>query len=214
MQETARILYAALVGLLLVLPSYSDATMFCNMDNAGGNAGQKAQESSARAAAAFMQAASTTFQMFAQLELHLVGEKDALRTAADLSTQSTGQIERTLSQLREIAVERDALKAINETLSQVQNFGVAFQRARISPDSSIGKLISAALQNRAEGLLRVCTETVEQLRSSDMPMGRVYLTISNRESPAPEVLWAAMAQWNETFAKGRLISSVFATFPK
>jgi hypothetical protein len=145
-------------------------------------------------------------------KFYLAGEKDALRVAADLSKQSTAQLASTVSQLKAItSSEKQALKAISGSLGEVKDFATAFERARIQPNSPIGKLVNDARQKGAEGLLMVCSDSVEGLLSADRPMARVYRTVANGESPPSGVVWAAMAQWNETLDTGRLIASVFAT---
>ena len=209
MRVTPTMVLTAALAVVVMLPSSADATMWCNMDNAGGSDARQVQQKSARAAAAFLQATSTTFQMLAQLELHLSGDREALATAAKLSAQGTKELERTLTELKAITNDANSLKRVNEELRRATDLSVAFQQALVAPNGPVGVLVADARQRGAEGLLTVCTDSVAQLRAPDTPMGQTFSAVVSGQPPLPPVLWAALAQWNEVLIRGRLVASMF-----
>ena len=80
------------VASIVVVPLGVSGNTFCNMDETGGEKGRGAQRKSASAAAMFFDGAATAFQMFANLERHLAGDKDALKRAQALSRKSVEEL--------------------------------------------------------------------------------------------------------------------------
>lgn len=199
---------------IFVLPNYVQARCFCNMDMAGGEKGKKAQEKSARAAAFFFQAASTTFQMFRQIELHLTGEKDALRRAVEFSKQSREQLSRAQKEFDGVSREVEAIKAIDDTLRELTDYSIALMEAKVHRDSPIATSVIEAFKKGAIGALQMCSQSIKDLQDPDKPMGKVYRAVDSGRAPLASDLWDAIAQWNETLIRGRLISSIFTVRKK
>jgi hypothetical protein len=197
------------VATLLNLPNQLHANTFCNMDQAGGEKGRKAQEKSARAAAIFFQAASTTFQMFGQVELHLAGDKTALKRASDLSSQSREQLATALTAFDGVRLEADAIKSIDDALKQVTDYSIALKEAKVSPTSPIATSVLEALKKGSLGVLQVCAQSIKDLQDSDKAMGKVYNQVGRSVIPSSQDLWDAIVEWNEALIRGRLISSIF-----
>lgn len=200
----------ALAGaMLFAFSDYLGAVTFCNMDLAGGEKARKAQEKSARAAANFFQAASTTFQMFGQIELHLAGDKDALRRASGLSGQSREQLSRVLKELEGLSSETEAIKAVDEALRRLADYSIALKEAKVAPGSPIATSVIEALKRGSIGLLQVCSESIKDLQDPDRAMGKVFRAVEIGKLPVPQDVWDAIVQWNETLIRGRLISAIF-----
>ena len=67
-----------------------------------------------------------------------------------------------------------------------------------------------ALRKGPTVALQVCSQSLKDLRDPKKPMLKVYQAVDSSRVPSATDLWGAIAQWNETLIKGRLISSIFA----
>lgn len=215
MRGTLLFFIIVVIGSTFALPNYVGAICFCNMDMAGGEEGKEAQKKSALAAALFFEATSITFQMFAQIEVYFTGKKDALVRAAELSKQSKERLGRAMEEFDGVRVHTKAIKAIDKNLMQLQDFSAAFIEAKVHPNSPIAALVIEALKKEGTvGMLGMCSQSIKDLQDPNKPMGKVYSTIEDGKPPMAPDLWSAIAQWNETLIKGRLISSIFTVRKK
>lgn len=190
-----------------------DATMFCNMDNAGGEEGKEVQDKTSKASAMFFQAASTTFLMFREIELYYVGEKDALERASSLSIQSQKQLNSASKLFSSVLEETDALNNIDVALKRLNpgDYKVALSTAKVSPTSPfVGPILEAFQSEGSRGVLKLCGYSIKDLENTTTPMGKVYKDVEKLEVPSNEILWSANVQFSQTLIKGQLISSVFS----
>ncbi len=207
------IIAISLVACLVLPPRVSSST-FCNMDLAGGEKGRKAQEKSARAAAFFLQATATTFQMFAQIELHLAGEKQALSRASALSGQSRDLLSKALKVFGDVPLKKEVIQAVDQALQQVKDYSIALKEAKVPPASPIATSVLDALKKGTVELLQVCSQSIKELQDTDKPMGKVYKEVDRGGIPSAQSLWDAIVQWNEALIKGQLVSSIFTVRKK
>lgn len=194
-------------------PTSVSATTFCNMDESGGDRAKDAQRKSAAAAASFFRGAALTFEMFANLESHLVeGDKKVLRQAADLARKSREQLGTAARQFKAIGGAPESIRAIEDALKKLNptDFAEAFKRAAYVADSPIGKQVTVEFEKTgAAGVMQACANSVEELLSKERPMGEVMVEVEGERVPTPDRLWAAIAQWNEVLIRGRVISAIF-----
>ena len=185
---------------------------FCNMDESGGEKGKETQRKAALAAALFFDGAANTFQMFASIERHLAGDKNALGQARKLSGQSIEQLNRSVQAFQALGTDKKAMELIDSILQQLKrdDYVKALGLARYSMESPIGNQILSVFGKSSGGeVLQACANSVKGLVEKDQVMGQVYATVAAGKSPSSENVWAAIAQWNEVLIRGRIVSSIF-----
>ncbi len=199
---------AIAIGLVFGLSNVR-ATTFCNMDTCGGEKGAEAQAKSAKGAALFFEAASKTFEMFAQIELSIGGDKNALDRAAGLSIESTALLEKAKETFQKVGDKTDSIQAVDSALKRLRDLEGVLRRGHIPSDSELASTIRAALEKGSIELLGICVKSIEELQSSASPMGSVYEQVRRREIPKSETLWQATNQLYGTLFRGRVVSLVF-----
>ena len=119
-----------------------------------------------------------------------------------------------MKEFQGVAGEKEATKAIDAILKMLkdQDLGKAFDLAKYPRTGALSSEINAAfLKANSVDIAELCAKTVENLVNKERPMGEVFAVVASEKIPVSEKLWEAVAQWNETLIKGRIVSSIFKT---
>jgi len=198
---------------MLVNGRPAHAAIFCNMDRIGGAEAVAAQSTSARAGAKIFEALALTMKIFAEIELHFSGDRQALDRARPLVTQTIRTLNEAKDLLQAISFDRRVASDINARLQNVRrSFASVLTLANIEASDPAVQAVQAGLQKQegAQPLLGLCVEQLDKLQKENTYMGKVYRAVAAGRPPDISVLLAAINQLNEVLRLGRLVTAVFA----
>ena len=196
---------AVVISGIFVLHGVCSSVMFGNMKGSGKKV-TKAQLISTKAAATFFQAAAAAFEMFSTIELNALSPNPSFDDITKHAENSLYLLNEALTQFELITKMEDELKVITDDMSKQKDYNLIFDEAVVPFDNGV---IKVASEKGASGLLEMCIKSIKELSSPELPMGKVYRAVRQKNFPEAQTLWAANAQWERAFQIGRITSSFF-----